>query len=192
MLIVPEDGPRIDTDAWTMLCMTDNRFWNPESHTTLRSPSLKCQSVCFIALALHTAAHRWRDLLVQLERRINEGDAYLRPTELQNSFFVEDDSYSNSRRYFWAIRVITEFIKTLNDSIEQWKLYREARVEPFLEPKPEHFCDVENLGRSWYSVAAADKEASAAWLELVGIKHNLEARLEDIKVMRDAVCSFPS
>ncbi|PMD18890.1 hypothetical protein NA56DRAFT_725724, partial [Hyaloscypha hepaticicola] len=82
----------------------------------------------------------------------------------------EDDSYSNSRRYFWAIRFIAEFIKTLNDSIEQWKLYREARVELFLEPKPEHFCDVENLGRSWYSVAAADKEASAACLELVGIK----------------------
>lgn len=87
MLIVPKEGPRIDTDAWTMLCMTDNGFWNPESYTTLRSPSLKSQSVYFIALALHTAAHRRRDLLVQLERRINEGDSYLSPTELQNSFF---------------------------------------------------------------------------------------------------------
>jgi len=191
MLIYPEERDTVDTDAWTMICMTDKRFWDPESYTTLKSPSLKCQSIYFIALALHTAAHHWRDLLVQLEKTISDGNAYLSPTELQNSFFVEDDSYSNSRKYFWAIRVITEFIKALNDSIEQWKFYREARVEPFLEPKPEHFRDIENLGRSWYSVAAADKEASAACLELVGVKHNLEARLEDIKVMRDGVCFSP-
>jgi hypothetical protein len=191
MLILPEDGDTVDTDAWTMLCMTADRFWDRQSYTTLKSPSLKCQSIYFIALALHSAARCWRDILVELEKTISDGDAYLSPNVLQNSFFVEDDSYSNSRRYFWAIRVITEFIKTLNDSIEQWKLYREARVEPFLQPKPEHFRDIENLGRSWYSIAAADKEASAACLELVGVKHNLDARLEEIKVMRDGVCCFP-
>jgi hypothetical protein len=64
-------------------------------------------------------------------------------------------------------------------------------VEPFLELKPEHFRDIENLGRLWYSVVPADKEASAACLELVGVKHNPNARLEEIKVMRDGVCCFP-
>jgi hypothetical protein len=190
MLMLPEDGGTVDTDAWTMLCMTADHFWDRQSYATLKSPSLKCQSIYFIALALHSAAHRWRDLLVELDQTISDGDAYLSPNVLQNSFFVEDDSYSNSRKYFWAIRVITEFIKALNDSIDQWRFYREARVEPFLEPKPEHFRDIENLGRSWYSVAAADKEASAACLELVGVKHNLDARLEEIKVMRDGVCCF--
>jgi hypothetical protein len=192
MLIIPEDGNKVDTDAWTMLCMTDDGFWDRESYATLKSPSLKCQSIHFIALALRSAADSWRRLLGELERTVSDGNAYLSPIELQNSFFVEDDSYSNSRKYFWAIRVITEFIKALNDSIDQWRFYREARVEPFLEPKAEHFVDVENLGRAWYSVAAADKEASAACLELVGVKHNLEARLEEIKVMRDGVCYFPS
>ncbi|PMD29545.1 hypothetical protein L207DRAFT_574145 [Hyaloscypha variabilis F] len=187
MLIIPEDGNKVDTDAWTMLCMTDDGFWDRESYATLKSPSLKCQSIHFIALALRSAADSWRRLLGELERTVSDGNAYLSPIELQNSFFVEDDSYSNSRKYFWAIRVITEFIKALNDSIDQWRFYREARVEPFLEPKAEHFVDVENLGRAWYSVAAADKEASAACLELVGVKHNLEARLEEIKVMRDGL-----
>jgi hypothetical protein len=97
MLILPEDNGTVDTDAWTMLCMTADRFWDRQSYATLKSASLKCQSIYFIALALHSAARCWFDILVELEKTISDGDAYLSPNILQNSFFVEDGSYSNSK-----------------------------------------------------------------------------------------------
>jgi hypothetical protein len=101
--------------------------------------------------------------------------------------FVEDESYSQSLKYYWAIKCLTEFIKFLSDDIYQWKLYREARVKPFVLPKIEHFRVAKNLGKEWYSVAKADERASASCQELENLQKKFENKLEEMKMMRDGV-----
>jgi hypothetical protein len=104
---------------------------------------------------------------------------------------VENESFSQSRKFYWAIKAIHEFNKCLTDDIQQWNLYREARVAPFIVPKTEHFVISKNMGKPWYSVKQADKEASSACAQLEGLRCRFESKFEEVKVMRDGVSVPP-
>jgi hypothetical protein len=48
-------------------------------------------------------------------------------------FLFDDESFTLSRKYFWAIGCLGEFIGYISDNIRQWDLYYEARLQPFRE-----------------------------------------------------------
>ncbi|PMD61062.1 uncharacterized protein K444DRAFT_588556 [Hyaloscypha bicolor E] len=127
----------------------------------------------------------WDSILKGIERII-DGHMFMYPEKLQATF-VENESFSQSRKFYWAIKSINEFVKYLSDDIQQWKLYREARVARFIVPKTEHFRIAKNMGKPWYSVKAAGEAATTACEELEGLRRRFESRLEEVKVMRDGL-----
>lgn len=176
----------MDTDYWTLLCWTAPKFWDIDKDNKLSSPSLKCQSVYIIAEAMQKVAVHWHQILEVIETIMNDQNAFMDPKRLQGTF-VEDESYSQSRKYYWAVKCLTEFIRSLSDGIQQWKSYREARVASYLAVKGEHFRDTQNIGKQWYSVAAADRKACASCGELESLRKSFEDKLEEVKLMRDGV-----
>jgi hypothetical protein len=185
---VPGETRKVDTDYWTLLCFASERFDFQDGE--LYSPSLKCQSIYYIAAAMRRIATHWDSILKAVESIMDDGNTFMYPEKLQATF-VENESFSQSRKFYWAIKAIHEFIKYLNDEIQQWKLYREARVAPFIVPKAEHFIISKNMGKPWYSVKRADEAASTACEELEGLRRRFERKLEEVKVMRDGVSLPP-
>lgn len=44
----------------------------------------------------------------------------------------DDDHFTRSRLYFWALATLTEFMLEISENVKQWELYKEARVAPRL------------------------------------------------------------
>jgi hypothetical protein len=44
----------------------------------------------------------------------------------------DNEKLSRSRKYFWAVRCLDEFLISISDNIKQWDLFFEARIRPAL------------------------------------------------------------
>ena len=62
---------------------------------------------------------------------LDGGDSLMQPAEHDKLLF-DDAAFSRSRRYFWAIDCLSEFEATTSDNIQQWELYKQARILPLL------------------------------------------------------------
>jgi len=51
----------------------------------------------------------------------------MKPAEHDNLFF-DDAPFGHSRKYFWAIDCLNGFELSIRDNIDQWELYKAARV----------------------------------------------------------------
>ena len=51
----------------------------------------------------------------------------MKPAEHDNVFF-DDALFGHSRKYFWAIDCLNGFELSIRDNIDQWELYKAARV----------------------------------------------------------------
>ena len=49
----------------------------------------------------------------------------MQPNEHDNLLF-DDEAFSRSRRYLWAIDCLSEFESAISDNINQWDLYKSA------------------------------------------------------------------
>jgi hypothetical protein len=118
-------------------------------------------------------------------------------------FLFDDESFTLSRKYFWAIGCLGEFIGYISDNIRQWDLYYEARLQPFremgnladllqsadvtpmlfmdgAEPKAERLRDFEDL------IYKGRKHRDA----LANLQTQFENKLETFKSLRDGVSCF--
>ena len=84
-----------------------------------------------IGQGLERISDRWQDFQVFFNYILDGGDSFMKPAEHDNLLF-DDASFSRSRKYFWAIDCLSEFVTSIADNINQWELFREARVEPLM------------------------------------------------------------
>ena len=84
-----------------------------------------------IAHGLERISDRWQDFQAFFEYILDDKNAFMKPAEHDNLLF-DDASFSRSRRYFWAINCLSEFITCITDNIHQWELFKEARIERLL------------------------------------------------------------
>jgi 3-mercaptopyruvate sulfurtransferase SseA len=108
-----------------------------------------------------------------------------KPHRLQDILF-DDDAFSISKRYFWAINMVHEMINLLDDNIEKWAQYRRTAVTPFRQ-KMEAKVEEDWHEKAQATLVRAEKEATEACAELELIRRAFQEKLQRITVMRDGV-----
>jgi 3-mercaptopyruvate sulfurtransferase SseA len=114
---------------------------------------------------------------------VDKGDV-LKQEDLDDILF-DDDTFSTSKRYFWAINFIHEAVKLLDNSVQQWAQYKRHCVTPW-KTNP-------SSGEAYWReqsqrvLAMAEQQAEDACEELKLLRQEFQERLERITVMRDGV-----
>lgn len=174
-----------------MLCLVSQDFGLTEHCCrTSESPSLRAQSLYYVANALGLVTSHWREVLQQLNLIVDNRNVLRDPNHLQDILF-DDDTFSTSKRYFWAINLIHEIIGLLDDNLETWDLYKRASVNPFLERYAVER-DEDRQRKAHAAMLRNEKEASEACSELESIRDAFQETLKRITLMRDGVSIFGS
>lgn len=84
-----------------------------------------------IAQGLGKISERWAEFHSFFDFTLDGSDSLMEPSEHDHLLF-DDGSFSRSRRYFWAIDCLSEFDERISDNINQWELFKQARVLPLL------------------------------------------------------------
>src|SRR4051812_29777166 len=116
MLHFPPPGSQ-NPIHWTTICLTPLRFWcNEEDYIYSESPSLRAESLRYVAKALWVVADRWRSILGKVDELVSRTDILGELDRLQEVLF-DDDSFSTSKRYFWIISFIHEVDSMIDSNI---------------------------------------------------------------------------
>ena len=145
---------------WTIVLLCPNLFFD-ENNTcfptkvlsegtkqtlghTLGKLSKMGAEMNIIAHGLERISDRWQDFQVFFDYILDHGNAFMKPAEHDNLLF-DDASFSRSRKYFWAINCLSEFVTSITDNIHQWELFKEARIEPLVRAEALRELDLQML-----------------------------------------------
>ena len=76
-----------------------------------------------VTLSLDKVVYRWSEL-VDFFRTLLEGDNSLLDPIRHDHLLFDNENFSKSREYFWAINCLTEFEASVSANIEHWEEYR--------------------------------------------------------------------
>lgn len=174
---------------WTIVCLVPPGFWpSEETYATCLSPALRSQSAYYVAKALVEVAARWTAILGEVDLLVDSN--VLQQYDTLQDILVDDDAFSTSKRYFWAINLMHEAISLLDDAIQQWVSYQKRAVTPFkLDPTTiqEHWRE-----KAQEVLVTAERHAEEACEELKLLRQKFEEKLVRVTVMRDGVSLTPS
>jgi hypothetical protein len=190
--LFPVVSPRLQEDdgdaiQWTLVCLTPDRHTKPSDnvYTTCQAPTLRAQSAYLVAHALSEAIWCWNKVLHYIDYLVDSSDVLQKRDRLQDILF-DDDAFSTSKRYFWAINFIHESVSLIDNTIEQWTSFRRWCVVPRSEDA--------RTGREpyWYEqsqkvLETAVQKGDKAREDLKVLKKTFQERLERITVLRDGV-----
>ncbi|KAK3173473.1 hypothetical protein OEA41_006802 [Lepraria neglecta] len=138
----PDSGRQqtLDCHCWTILLLTPPDFFAKPLQDS-READLVWKEIgkhqykpiaelTCIVHALKGAVDRWTILYQYIGNLLRED--FMDPKAYVKLLF-DDETFSQSRLYFWVIGCLNEFDISIEDNIKQWTLFREARVTPFLE-----------------------------------------------------------
>jgi hypothetical protein len=179
-----------DPIHWTIVCLMPDGYLVPlDDLVTCQAPTLRAQSAYLAAAALGYVAATWDEILGEVERLVDSGDVLQKQDHLQDILF-DDDAFSTSKRYFWAINFIHEVVSLIDNAIEQWTHYRQWCITPWKRDA--------RTGREayWYEqsqevLAKADHRGEKACEDLKALRKRFQERLERITLMRDGVSFLP-
>jgi hypothetical protein len=190
---------------YTLLLMIPENFFTGgfRNKTTLtrlilaQETSMHAELYC-IGAGLRQMVKYWEELDEYLGRLITQD--FLRAEEYMKALF-DDNNFTRSRKYFWAIGCLTEFIASISDNIKQWDLYYEGRVQPILERKDlEAQLDAASITQPpplegstkaqstlHYTLNRLLKQARDSRNSLEELKSRFESKIENVKALRDGV-----
>ena len=76
-----------------------------------------------VTTSLDKVANRWSEL-VDFLRVLLEGDNSLLDPVRHDHLLFDNEDFSRSREYFWAINCLAEFEASISANIEQWEEFR--------------------------------------------------------------------
>ena len=128
-----------------------------------------------IAQGLGKISERWAEFHSFFDFTLDGSDSLMEPSEHDNLLF-DDGAFSRSRRYFWAIDCLSEFEISISDNINQWELFKQARVLPLLaaDALPE---------LEYRQFKQAEKQCRILHVQ----RENFRQKLASTKALRDAV-----
>lgn len=186
-----DDSPTLTGPIhWTLICLTPEDFWPQATYATCAAPTLRAQTMYYVAEALRAVVTHWREILQAIENLVDSDSVLRQPDQLQDILF-DDDAFSTSKRYFWAINFIHEAVKLLDDSIQQWVNFRKRSVTPWITMGS--YTDREYY---WYEKSqkvlyTADQAAEESCEDLKRLRQEFQEKLERITIMRDGVSCSP-
>jgi hypothetical protein len=136
--------------------------------------------VCLEILSdcLNDVLDRWDNLRRHLERLLDERHTIMNPSD-HDELLWDDETFTRSRKYFWAIHCLTEFHLSISDNILQWESYYSARIEPLRKVGLLSKSDLEKLG-----------SIESSSIGMKSIRSYFADQLESTKALRDGVSSF--
>jgi hypothetical protein len=187
MLHVASEAEGKDPIHWTIVCLTPTNFWlSKDSYAISALPSLRAQACQYVAKALTGVSMRWRAILQAFDEVFDNNKALREPDRLQDIIF-DDDAFSSSKRYFWAINFVQGAVNLIDDNIRQWHQYQKTSVGPFLREHIDYEKTEDYLKKSKEALEKAKKDGIAARTDLEHSRQAFQTRLEHIKAMRDGV-----
>lgn len=82
--------------------------------------------------AMRTIQSHWKQILDYFEQLISEKDTFLEP-ERHDNLLSDDESFSRSKRYFWAITSLKELDLSISDNLLQMKRLLDTRASEWVE-----------------------------------------------------------
>lgn len=153
--------------------------------SVLSKKDLLIAEAIIIVVAIKKVEDRWRDLNEYIGSLLVED--FMDPKSYAMLLF-DDETFSRSRLYFWIIGCLNEFNISIEDNIKQWKLFRQARIDPELEKLED--LDIEEKHR--------DKLKKLQNLYMLGeeirqgledVQSQFQAKLATVQNLRDGVSS---
>jgi hypothetical protein len=85
-------------------------------------------------LSVHTILrylrNTWGELVDYFDNFLDDGRTFLIAKE-HDHLLVDDENFSRSRKYFWSLSCLSEFILHINDAIHQWEASRDIWTAAF-------------------------------------------------------------
>lgn len=150
--------------------------------------SMQVALLILVSCAVSIAAIEWEKMVTYFDTLLgydflNKAESTLLSPETHDLLLFEDESFSRSRKYFWAIEALTTFIDKISEIIDAWKRYKKYEVTPYLILT--NWREHDQLARH---VEKAENEIS----KLEMIQSQLEKHLERTKLSRDGVSFYIS
>lgn len=104
---------------WTILQLTPEGFGragNAAGHMDLATLSL-------VRVTLEKVTNRWSDMVDFFRVLLDGANSLLDPVRHDHLLFDNED-FTKSREYFWAINCLVEFEASISANIEQWDEFR--------------------------------------------------------------------
>ncbi|PQE18890.1 26S protease regulatory subunit like protein [Rutstroemia sp. NJR-2017a BVV2] len=115
---------------YTVVLLTPETFHvGDKSKCLFEVTAIESELWC-IKSGLLNVVEKWTELSRYFAELL--ADDFLNLNEYVKLLF-DDENFTRSRKYFWAIGCLTEFTNVLADNIKQWDLYYEARIQVLLE-----------------------------------------------------------
>jgi hypothetical protein len=129
------------TDFWTVLLLTPVLGWerpwsqgNPATYVLL-----------LIKEGLQAAADAWEGIRTHFSMILGDQDTILDP-QGHDELLFDDDTFSRSRLYFWAMDSLDKFLMQIENTITEWEDFwaaREAMIRTFEEVHWQRSCDLD-------------------------------------------------
>jgi hypothetical protein len=87
-------------------------------------------TLLFVREILDTLLRNWGKLVEHFDEFLKDGKPFLKAREHDN-LLVDDETFSRSRKYFWSLSCLSEFILYINDAIYQWETSRDIWNKTF-------------------------------------------------------------
>ncbi|KAM3073560.1 hypothetical protein ACMFMG_004548 [Clarireedia jacksonii] len=178
---------------YTVVLLTPETFHMDDKSSCLFEVTAIESELWCIKSGLLNVVNKW----MQLSRYFGDllADDFLNLKEYVKLLF-DDENFTRSRKYFWAIGCLTEFTNVLSDNIKQWDLYYEARIRVLLE--------LENIeerlaAASLYPPYAGEgelrlrnfrksiRECQNHRESLVGLREDFQRKLDSANALRDGL-----
>jgi hypothetical protein len=79
----------------------------------------------FVREILNVLLRNWGQLVEHFDHFLKDGKPFLNSREHDN-LLVDDETFSRSRKYFWSLSCLSEFMLYINDAIYQWETSRDV------------------------------------------------------------------
>ncbi|TAQ87975.1 hypothetical protein B7494_g3704 [Chlorociboria aeruginascens] len=199
--LVSSDPPGL-TPLYTVLLLVPQGFSNPskvemELEETLESNTQIEAELHCIVKGLTGVIQRWSYLDRYLENLLVED--FMEPSDYAKLLF-DDENFSRSQKYFWAIGCLGEFDTNISDNIKQLDLYTAARIQPLLARPdlaerldaaclnpPQGMTSQERGACRLEEFMELIKKADHARESLVNLQSQFRKTLETVKALRDGL-----
>lgn len=153
---------------------------------TLSKESLLIAQTIIIVDAISKVENRWRDLIEYIGGLLVED--FMDPKSYGMLLF-DDETFSRSRLYFWVIGCLNEFDISIEDNIKQWKLFRQARIDPRLELLQDSLNDMPDIEESNELAELQNLRTRGEEVRqgLEDLQSQFRAKLATVQTLRDGV-----
>ncbi|KAK2808031.1 hypothetical protein FQN50_005113 [Emmonsiellopsis sp. PD_5] len=187
---------------WTVLLLCpDHLYIDTRRHGWPPSAILR-----LIKDALHDVSDSWEEIASHFVSILNDQDAIFDP-QRHDCLLFDDDTFSQSRLYFWAIDSLELFKDRVTDAVKQWEFFSQARLEIFLAHEKnlisrlksagfdDPFCTVEDASKMEGTVYRVNDMAKEIEIQVNRLR-NLEARFDRFQrraqILRDGLFNASS